>query len=150
LVLHKDPATSFNAQVVLNGFVPGSTASLLSYGIPQDEAARTNAISAAQDISTYAFLEAGTNFNYSFSPLSLSLLLLQPEAPSLAVLPPASPGAPLILQLQGQAGVRYVVQNTADLGNWVSFATNTLTSESLNISLPAVLAPQFWRAVWQP
>jgi alpha-N-arabinofuranosidase len=150
LVLHKDPATNFNAQVVLKGFVPASTASLLSYGIPQDEAARTNAISAAQDISTNAFLEAGTNFNYSFSPLSLSLLLLQPEAPSLAVLPPASPGGPLILQLQGQAGVRYVVQNTADLSKWVSFATNTLPSESLNISLPAGLAPQFWRAVWQP
>src|SRR5260370_35178127 len=62
LVLHKDPSTNFNAQIVLNGFVPGNLATLRSYGIPQDEAARTNANLSAQDIATNALEGVTTNF----------------------------------------------------------------------------------------
>ena len=42
LVINKDMTTNLTAQVALTNFVPWSTATLLSYGIPQDQAARTN------------------------------------------------------------------------------------------------------------
>jgi len=52
LVINRDTQTNFNSEIVVNGFTPDPTATLRSYGIPQDEAARTNATPAAQDIAT--------------------------------------------------------------------------------------------------
>ena len=43
LVLNKDTLASFNAQIALAGFAPDSTATIRSYGIPQDSAAQTGA-----------------------------------------------------------------------------------------------------------
>ena len=152
LVLNKDTVTNFNAQIALNGFVPAAPATLRSYGIPQDEAARTNASLAAQDIVTTNFPSAGSTF--SFPPLSLSLLTLAPAPPTLKSLP-AGPGGELVFQLQGQAGVRYFIQMAPTLNTpigWVTVATNTLAGSTWNFT-NAVSAGQptaFWRAAWQP
>ena len=153
LVLNKDTATSFNAQISVTGFLPGRTATVLSYGIPQDEAARTNAPAAAQDIATNTFTGAGSTFSYSFPALSLTLFTLAPTAPSLVILPPApQPGGACVLQLQGQPGARYYVQVSTNLAVWTTVSTNRLTSNALNLTnpVPAGAAISFWRAVWQP
>ena len=150
LVLHKDPSTNFNAQISINGFVPGSTGAIRSYGIPQDEAARTNASLAAQDIATNTLSGVGANFGYSFPPYSMTLFTLEPTAPRLAVSPESTPGAPFTLQLQGQAGVRYVIESSTDLSNWSSVSTNTLTSDTLSLNYNLAPGPRFWRAVWLP
>ena len=149
LVLHKDPSTNFNAQIAINGFIPGNLATMHSFGIPQDEATRTNGPAAAQDISTNVLAGISTNFAGSFAPLSMSLLTLEPAAPRLAIITLPS-GAQSIVELQGQTGVRYVIQTSADLTTWVGVATNVLTSDSLDLTNSATLAPQYWRAVWQP
>jgi hypothetical protein len=151
LVLNKDTTTNFNAQIALAGFIPGAAATLRSYGIPQDEAARTNGPALSQDIATNSFAAAGSSFSYSFPPLSISLFTLSPAAPGLAVVAPAQPGQ-LILQLQGQANVRYVLQSSTDLKTWTGFSTNTLTGSSLNLTNPSPTGRTvaFWRAVWQP
>ena len=56
------------------------------------------------------------------------------------------------MQLQGQAGVRYVIENSPDLISWSPFSTNTLAGSSVNLTNainPAT--PQlFWRAAWVP
>jgi alpha-N-arabinofuranosidase len=52
LVVNKFSFSNLNAQVSLADFTPQPIATLRSYGIPNDEAARTNAPAAAQDIST--------------------------------------------------------------------------------------------------
>jgi len=153
LVLNKDTTTNFNAQVSMTGFVPDPTATVLSYGIPQDEAARTNAPAAAQDIATNAFASAGTSFSYSFPPLSLTMFTLAPAAPSLVILPPPSQaGGQFVFQLQGQPGVRYYVQNSTNLSVWTTVSTNRLTSNALSVTnpVPAGAAISFWRALWQP
>jgi alpha-L-arabinofuranosidase len=150
LVLHKDPSTNFNAQIAINGFVPGNLAAVRSFGILEDEAARTNGAAAAQDISTNALNGVGTNFAYNFAPLSMTLVTFEPVAPRLVMVPPSSPGSPSTVQLQGQAGVRYVVQTSTNLTAWISISTNTLTSDSLDLSNPVGSGPQYWRAVWQP
>ena len=153
LVLNKDTATNFNAQVSLAGFEPCPTATVRSYGISQDDATRTNAPIAARDIATNNFVGAGANFNYSFPALSLTLFTFAPAAPSLVVLPPAPrPGGQFVFQLQGQPGARYYVQNSTNLSAWTTVSTNWLTGSTLNITnpVPAGAAISFWRAVWQP
>jgi len=70
----------------VNGFAPDPTATLRSFGIPQDEAARTNAPPQAQDIATNTLTGADTTFTYNFPPLSMTLFTLAPAAPLLVVL----------------------------------------------------------------
>ncbi len=132
---------------------PAARSPCRSYGILQDQAARTNGTLQAQDIATNTFASAGASFSYNFAPVSLTLFTLAPAAPSLAILPPApQPGGQLVLQLQGQPGVRYIIQNSTNLSLWTAVATNTLASSALNFtnSVPSTAALQFWRAVWQP
>ena len=153
LVLNKDTTTNLTAQVSLSGFQPAPGAKVLSYGIPQDEAARTNAPLAAQDIATNSFAGASSSFSYSFPPLSLTVLTLAPGAPSLVVLPPApQPGGQFVFQIQGQPGTRYYVQNSTNLTDWSTVSTNVLTAATASVTnpVPAGIGMSFWRAVWQP
>jgi alpha-N-arabinofuranosidase len=151
LVLNKSIITNLNAQIALTGSTPSATATIRSFGIPNDEAARTNGPPAAQDISTNNLASAGTNFTYSFPPYSMTLLTLAPAAPSLLVIPMASSGE-FIFQLQGQQDVRYVIQNSSNLSAWISVSTNTLAGLALNVTnaVPPGSPMNFWRAVWQP
>ena len=150
LVVNRFSLSNLNAQVSLNGFTPQASATLRSYGIPNDEAARTNAPAAAQDISTDTFASAGTNFTYSFPPYSLTLLTLAPTAPKLTTI--AAAAGQFVFQLQGQPGVPYVIQTSPDLSNWTSESTNLLTSATLNVTNVITISPpqKYWRAVWQP
>ena len=152
LVLNKDTTTNFNAQIALADYSPAASATVRSFGIPQDEAARTNGPAAAQDIATNVFTGAATTFNYNFPALSLTLFTLGPSAPTLAVVPPAHPGGQLVLRLQGQAGARYYLQEATAFTNWTSVSTNSLTARWVNITnpIPAGTAMKFYRAVWQP
>lgn len=150
LVLHKDPSTNFNAQIAIEGFVPDASSTLVSYGIPQDEAARTNAPAAAQDLATNSFAGASASFNYSFPPYSMTLLTLAPAPPVLTVSAQPPPGSSVNLRLQGQPGARYVVQTATDLQAWTSIATNTLVGNSLALTNTVLPGPRYWRALWQP
>ena len=153
LVINKDTTTNFNAQIALSGFIPGSATTICSYGIPQDDDARTSGTAEAQDLALTNFPAASAGFSYSFPALSLTLFAFAPTAPRLAVLAPApQPAGQLILQLQGQAGVRYAIENSSDLKTWTAVSTNTLSGAMLNLTNPepAGLAVNFWRARWQP
>lgn len=151
LLLNKFNVTNLNAQIALHGFTPTAVATARSFGIPNDEAARTNGPAATQDISTNSIANIGTNFSFSCAPLSLNLITLAPAAPRLTVVGPAPPGL-LVFQLQGQPEVRYVIQSSSNLASWVSVATNTLTAGTLNFTNLVAANPlqNFWRAVWQP
>jgi alpha-L-arabinofuranosidase len=153
LVLNKDTTTAFNAQVAMTGFSPDAAATVRSYGIPQDEATRTNAPTVAQDIAVTNFPTASAAFNYRFPPLSLTLFSFSPAAPRLTLIPPVpQPGGPLVLQLQGQPSVRYFIQSSSDLNVWITVSTNTLAATTLNLTnpVPSGAAARFWRALWQP
>ena len=56
------------------------------------------------------------------------------------------------LLLSGQPGTPYVIQNSPDLFNWSSVATNRLAGGGTNVPVPVTPgAPrQFFRAVWLP
>src|SRR5215467_2129368 len=151
LVANRDSVTNLNAQITLNGFVPGSSATLRSYGILQDEATRTNGPAASKDIATNSFAGAAGTFSYNFAPLSLSLFTLSPAAPTLTAVSGQPPGQ-FVIQLNGQSNVRYYIQNSPDLATWTTVATNTLSSNTLLVTnpIPAGSLKQFWRAVWLP
>jgi hypothetical protein len=151
LVLNKSLVTNLDAQITVDGFTPIAAATVRSFGVVNDEAARTNGPAAAKDITTNSIATAGTNFTYNFPMLSMTLVTLDPAAPRLASVA-AVPEGQFVFQLQGQADVRYVIQTSTNLSAWTSVATNLLSSSTINLTntiLPGT-SMQFWRAVWQP
>jgi alpha-L-arabinofuranosidase len=86
LVINKDPTNTLTSDLALTGFVPNAAATARSYGIPQDQAARTNGSLEAQDIATSTLGGAAAGFSYSFAPYSLTLFTFTPAgAPSLSI-----------------------------------------------------------------
>ncbi len=150
LVINKSLLTNLNAQIGLIGFTPAPETTVRFYGIPNDEAARTNAPAAAQDISTGILTNAGATFASTFPMMSMSLMTLTPPAPSLSLVAPVSEDL-FVIQIEGQVNVPYVLQTSSDLGNWASLSTNTLTGTTLRITNAVSGGPQqFWRAAWLP
>lgn len=150
LTINKDPANTSIGQINVSGFVPASAGMAFSYGIPQDTAAQTGI--GSPDVAQAALPGAGAQFNYAFPPYSATVLWLFPAPANLnATLNPADTHQ-IILQLQGQAGVPYVLQSSTNLVAWSSLSTNTLTGSTLSITnpVPASLSKLFLRAVWQP
>lgn len=151
LVLNKSLVTNLNAQITVNGFTPISAATVRSFGVLNDEAARTNGPAAAKDITTNSIANAGANFTYNFPMLSMTLITLAPSAPSLAAVS-AAPAGQFVFQLQGQPDVRYVIQSSTNLIHWTAQSTNTLTASTLNLTnaIGPTTPQKYWRAVWQP
>ena len=90
LVINKDRTNTTTKTINLAGFSPDASATIRSYGIPQDEAARTNAPLAKQDIATSQMVVSHGSIVYSFAPYSMTLFSLAPSGPLLAVSRPAS------------------------------------------------------------
>ena len=148
LVINKDRYATLDAQLSLTNFVPWTNALVRSYGITQDEASRTNAPAAAQDLATNFAAIAGSVFTNAFPPYSVTLLTIPPTAPQLDVLPPANDQC--VVQVQGQPKARYVVQSSTNLISWKSVATNTLDGNVWNFTNTPSVPVRFWRALWQP
>jgi len=151
LVVNKSSYASLNTAINVAGYVPFTNATVYSYGIPQDNAARTGI--GSMDLAQTNTPVAGTSFNYTFTPYSATVLSLAPGAPSLAV--PAAPQPPpgqFVFQLQGLSGVPYVIQVSTNLTapNWISISTNTPASGRLNLTNVISSGKQFYRAVWHP
>jgi alpha-N-arabinofuranosidase len=74
LVLNKDPSNTLTASIALTGHTPAATSTVYSYGIPQDEAARTGVGSA--DVATSSIAVSGPTFTASFAPYSATVISL--------------------------------------------------------------------------
>jgi alpha-L-arabinofuranosidase len=151
LFINKWNFTNLTAQISLNGFTPNAPAVVRFYGIPNDEATRTNAPYVYQDITTNSISNASGSFTYTFPTYSMTVISLTPPAPGLVLAPPA-PAGTVVMQIQGQPNVPYVVESSPDLLSWSAVSTNKLVGYSLNITNPitAGTPQQFWRASWQP
>lgn len=150
LAINKDPVNTITGQVAIAGFTPSSSATLYSYGIPQDNAAETGI--GSQDISTNTFSGAATNFNYAFPPYSANVLFFPPAPVTLTAQTPASGSGQVILQLQTQPGVRSILEVSSNFLTWTPVSTNTSSGNTLNLTNPITIASpsQFYRAVWMP
>jgi hypothetical protein len=76
LVINKSPAATLKAALSIAGFQPESGATIYSYGIPQDEAARIGA--GSQDIAQTASSGAAAEFSREFPPYSATVIVLSP------------------------------------------------------------------------
>jgi hypothetical protein len=150
LTINKSPSNTATGQVAVAGFTPASSATVYAYGIPQDNAAQTSL--GSPDVAQTNFPGAGTNFNFAFPPYSATVLALSPAPAKLQLIPTPPAASQFVFQLQGQAGVPYVIQNSTNLTAWTSVSTNTLLAGTMDFT--NALAPsqpgQFWRAIWQP
>jgi hypothetical protein len=77
LVINKSPSATLKAALSIAGFQPESGATMYSYGIPQDEAARTG--TGSPDIAQTAFSGAGAEFSREFPPYSATVIVLSPH-----------------------------------------------------------------------
>ncbi len=150
LVINKDTTTNFNAQISLANFVPSSSATVYSYGIPQDDATENDLSFALQDIAVSNYPSASILFTNSFPPFSLTLFIFAPAAPQLSVLP--APSGQFAFQLNGQPMTPYIIRTSTDFVTWTSISTKLLTGASLYITntIPPGTSHAYWRAVWEP
>src|SRR5262249_21262772 len=93
LVINKDPFGSHTGDFTLRNFTPRGDLVIRSYGVAQDEAARTGA--GSPDLSGHARLGTGPTFSQSFPPYSVSVLSLAPStatniAPTVALTSPVN------------------------------------------------------------
>jgi alpha-L-arabinofuranosidase len=78
LVINKSRSGNLAAHISLNGVSPQTNATTYSYGIPQDEAARTG--TGSPDIVVGSFGAASSSFDYSFPSYSVTVIALATEA----------------------------------------------------------------------
>lgn len=100
LVINKDPANTLTGSFTVNGFTPASSATVYSYGKPQDDAARTG--SGSSDLATTTLNSTGPTFSASFGSYSMSVINLKaasttpppttPTTPTTPSTPPSSGG----------------------------------------------------------
>jgi len=150
LVINKALTMTLNGHIGLTNFAPWSVATTISYGIPQDQAASTNGPASSRDLATNNLVIAGSTFNYSFPPLSLTLFTFAPAPAVLAAQSVQSNQFKLLLQ--GQPGTPYIIQNSPDLTTWTSISTNILTGSTLTMTNPISSGSPhlFYRAIWRP
>jgi alpha-N-arabinofuranosidase len=151
LVINKSSSSNLTAAIRLAGYTPSSNATVYTYGIPQDQAARTGI--GSLDIAWTNFPGAGSNFNDTFPPYSATVLVFAPAAPLLVPMaaPQPAPGQ-FIFQVQGQPNVPYLIQSCTNLisANWITIFTNASSAGTFPVTNSLSPIPQFYRAVWQP
>jgi alpha-L-arabinofuranosidase len=77
LVINKSPSATAKANISIADFQPASAATLYSYGIPQDDAARTG--TGSEDIAESRLTGAAARFPGLFAPYSASVIVLSPR-----------------------------------------------------------------------
>jgi alpha-L-arabinofuranosidase len=75
LLINKHPTATLNVNIVVSGFKVGQQADVFTYGIPQDEAARTGTGSA--DIAQSTVTLPGATFTWSPAPYSVTVIQLK-------------------------------------------------------------------------
>jgi len=84
LVINKSSSSNLTAAINLAGYLPSANATVYSYGIPQDTAARTGV--GSPDIAQAILSGVQNSFSATFAPFSVSVMVL-----SAANQPPLTP-----------------------------------------------------------
>ncbi len=138
LVINKERTNALARKMVINGFSSDSIAMLRSYGIPQDEAAHTDAPLAFQDIATNRFVVSEATFMHSFAPYSLSLFTLIPSGPLLKIRNDET-GNPMISWPWPSAGWQLQQTGEPTSTNWTP-VSGSVQSDGINNFLSITLS----------
>jgi hypothetical protein len=138
LVINKSSSSTLTANFTLSGYVPYGNSAIYSYGIPQDEAARTGV--GSPDIAQTNFIGAATSFSATFAPFSATVMAMSP-----ANQPPATPtslvatasNAVVLLSWNGSAGAdSYIVKRSTTSGSgYTNIATGVTATSYLDTGL---------------
>ena len=138
LVINKSASSSLTANFNLSGYVPYTNAAIYSYGIPQDEAARTGV--GSPDIAQTNFIGAAASFSATFAPFSATVMAMGP-----ANQPPVAPtslvatasNAVVSLSWNGSAGAdSYIVKRSTTSGSgYVTIASGVTATSLLDTGL---------------
>jgi alpha-L-arabinofuranosidase len=132
LVINKSASSALTANFNLSGYVPYGSAAIYSYGIPQDEAARTG--DGSPDIAQTNFMGASAGFSATFAPFSATVMVMSP-----ANQPPLTPttlvatasNAVVSLSWNGSAGAdSYIVKRASVSGGPYTGIASGLTTPS--------------------
>ncbi len=72
LVINKSASAALNANIAIAGAAPGTSGTLYSYGIPQDDAARTG--SGSTDVASSPVSGLGSSFSFNFPAYSANVI----------------------------------------------------------------------------
>ena len=132
LVINKSACSNLTANFNLSGYVPYTNAAIYSYGIPQDEAARTGV--GSPDIAQTNFIGAAVSFSATFAPFSATVMVMSP-----ANQPPVTPtslvatasNAVVSLSWNGSAGSdSYLVKRSTTSGSGYTNIASGVTATS--------------------
>ena len=138
MVINKQLTASATATMSLSNFLSSGTAQMW-------QLTSANAITHPGPISF-----TGNSFSNTLPAQSITLFVLAPGNPARLRAGIMSSNQ-FDFWLDAQAGQRYIIQKTTNFVNWVPVQTNTLSSNSVHMMLPAVNATrQFYRAQWAP
>jgi hypothetical protein len=76
LVINKSPTSTYTVSFALTGFTPLASAATYSYGMPQDNAAKTG--TGSPDVATGGISNAAASFGESVAPYSMTVFSLSP------------------------------------------------------------------------
>ncbi|MDR3458482.1 MAG: hypothetical protein P4N60_13605 [Verrucomicrobiae bacterium] len=76
LVINKSSASNLTANINLSGYLPNTNATIYSYGIPQDNAARTGM--GSPDIAQTNWAGVQSSYSATFAPFSATVMVLTP------------------------------------------------------------------------
>jgi len=120
LLINKSATNTLNAAVSLSGFTPQTSANVLSYGIPQDEAARTGV--GSPDLATSTIGGISTNFVYALAPYSAVVINLPTSSCPASVSPGSqsfpSSGGDGQITISAAAACNWTATTAAD---WIAF-----------------------------
>jgi hypothetical protein len=133
LVINKAPTTTYTGSITLSSFVPLSTATVYSYGIPQDTAAQTG--NGSKDIATTSISNAGATFSLSVAPYSANVIVLQP-APAVPTISSQPKAGQTVMQGTNVTFSVVAISNPAPTYQWQAEAPGTTTWTNLSDNGP--------------
>jgi hypothetical protein len=136
LVINKSSSSNLTANFNVSGYAPATNATVYSYGIPQDDAARTGIGSLDIQTNSASFQTA----SMTFAPFSVSVVELNPgnQPPSVpANLAAAGGNASVALNWSASGGATsYVVKRSTTSGSgYIPIATGVTSTSYLDTGL---------------
>jgi alpha-N-arabinofuranosidase len=138
LVINKSCASNLTASINLSGFMPYTNATIYSYGITQDNAARTGV--GSPDIASTNITGVQGSFALTFAPFSASVLVMSPgnQTPSTpANLTATFSNAAVALAWSPATGAdSYIIRrSTTSGGSYTNVATGVTATNYLDTGL---------------
>jgi alpha-N-arabinofuranosidase len=132
LVINKSSSSSLTAAINLSGYLPNANATIYSYGIPQDEAARTGV--GSPDIAHANLAGVQSSFSVTFAPFSATVMVLnaanQPPLTPVNVAATASNAAVALTWDPAAGADSYLIERSMTSGGIYTTVASGVTATS--------------------